>query len=147
MSGNTPETLDPAEVARQLEDGKVLLIDVREPAEYAAERIPGALLYPLSTFDASKLPPDGRDESYSIAPEVNAHWPLPSSDWSQVVRTPRIWAGASQHGRLQDCQSFHRAIEPGESPMKPYPHTCSVSAKGGATGMAAVESALHLVEL
>lgn len=31
--------------------------------------------------------------------------------------------------------------------MKPYPHTCSVSAKGGATGMAAVESALHLVEL
>lgn len=58
MSGNTPETLDPAEVARQLEDGKVLLIDVREPAEYAAERIPGALLYPLSTFDASKLPPD-----------------------------------------------------------------------------------------
>jgi rhodanese-related sulfurtransferase len=36
-----------------------LLIDVREPAEYAVQRIPGALLYPLSTLDASLLPPDG----------------------------------------------------------------------------------------
>lgn len=53
------ETLDPTEVARLLEAGKVLLIDVREPPEYAAERIQGALLYPLSTFDASRLPPDG----------------------------------------------------------------------------------------
>ena len=53
------ETLDPAEVGRLLEAGKVLLIDVREPAEYAAERIQGALLYPLSTFSARLLPPDG----------------------------------------------------------------------------------------
>lgn len=53
------ETLSPAEVARLLKAGKLLLIDVREPAEYAAERINGALLYPLSTFDASALPTDG----------------------------------------------------------------------------------------
>ena len=53
------ETLDPTEVSRLLEAGKVLLIDVREPAEYAAERIQGALLYPLSTFDARVLPADG----------------------------------------------------------------------------------------
>src|SRR5271165_5752133 len=53
------KTLDAGEVARLLDAGKLLLIDVREPAEYAAERIPGALLYPLSTFDASALPPDG----------------------------------------------------------------------------------------
>ena len=61
MSHHAPkvETLDPTEVARLLQAGKVLLIDVREPAEYAAERIPGALLYPLSTFDATTLPPDG----------------------------------------------------------------------------------------
>jgi rhodanese-related sulfurtransferase len=31
----------------------------RKPAEYAAERIQGALLYPLSTFDATALPADG----------------------------------------------------------------------------------------
>jgi rhodanese-related sulfurtransferase len=52
-------TLDPSEVARQLKAGKILLIDVREPAEYAAERIHGALLYPLSTFEAAALPADG----------------------------------------------------------------------------------------
>ena len=53
------ETLEPAEVARMLDAGELLLIDVREPAEYAAERIGGALLYPLSTFDATMLPADG----------------------------------------------------------------------------------------
>jgi rhodanese-related sulfurtransferase len=53
------ETLAPAEVSRLLHAGRILLIDVREPAEYAAERIAGALLYPLSTFDASMLPEDG----------------------------------------------------------------------------------------
>jgi rhodanese-related sulfurtransferase len=52
------ETLEPVEVARLFESGKIVLIDVREPAEYAAERIHGALLFPLSTFDASALPPD-----------------------------------------------------------------------------------------
>ena len=49
---------DPEEVKALLDAGKVLLIDVREPAEFAAERIPGALLYPLSTFDPAQLPPD-----------------------------------------------------------------------------------------
>jgi rhodanese-related sulfurtransferase len=50
----------PAEVEQWLKSGEVLLIDVREPDEYAAARIPGALLYPLSTFDAKALPRDGR---------------------------------------------------------------------------------------
>lgn len=34
----------------------VLLIDVREPGEYSAERIPGAKLMPLSKFDPSQIP-------------------------------------------------------------------------------------------
>ncbi len=53
------ETLAPVEVARLLNTGKLLLIDVREPTEFAAERIHGALLHPLSTFDAAVLPTDG----------------------------------------------------------------------------------------
>jgi rhodanese-related sulfurtransferase len=53
------ETLEAAEVATLLNAGKLLLIDVREPAEYASERIAGALLFPLSTFDAASLPDDG----------------------------------------------------------------------------------------
>jgi rhodanese-related sulfurtransferase len=38
-----------------MEQGLVILIDVREPAEYAAERIHGALNFPLSTFDPAAL--------------------------------------------------------------------------------------------
>jgi rhodanese-related sulfurtransferase len=53
------ETLKADHVAQLLKAGKLLLIDVREPGEYAAERIAGALLYPLSSFDASTLPKDG----------------------------------------------------------------------------------------
>ncbi|HWF98868.1 MAG TPA: rhodanese-like domain-containing protein [Steroidobacteraceae bacterium] len=62
MSRTTPDGLteyDPQEVQALLEQGRVVLIDVREPMEYAAERIMGALLYPLSTFDAAHLPPEG----------------------------------------------------------------------------------------
>jgi rhodanese-related sulfurtransferase len=62
MSRTTPDQVtefDPEEVKNLLEQGKILLIDVREPMEYAMERIPGALLYPLSTFDPAQLPPDG----------------------------------------------------------------------------------------
>ena len=62
MSSTTPDGIteyDPDEVRELLAQGRILLVDVREPMEYAAERIPGALLYPLSTFDAGQLPPDG----------------------------------------------------------------------------------------
>ncbi len=61
MPHTTPDQVteyDPSEVKDLMDAGRVLLIDVREPAEYAAERIPGALLFPLSTFDAARLPPD-----------------------------------------------------------------------------------------
>jgi rhodanese-related sulfurtransferase len=45
-------------VRAALESGEIILVDVREPAEYATERIHGALLYPLSTFDPVGLPRD-----------------------------------------------------------------------------------------
>jgi rhodanese-related sulfurtransferase len=50
------QDLTPEEVAARMKIGGVELIDVREPAEYEAERIPGALLFPLSTFDPHALP-------------------------------------------------------------------------------------------
>lgn len=45
------------EVKRWLEADEVVLIDVREANEHAAESIPGAISLPLSTFDAAQLPP------------------------------------------------------------------------------------------
>ena len=48
--------LSPADVASLLEEGKITLIDVREQNEFDLEHISGAVLMPLSSFDASKIP-------------------------------------------------------------------------------------------
>lgn len=55
---NNPPTMSPEQIAAALKKREIVLIDVREPMEFAAERIHGALLYPLSTFDAGLLPKD-----------------------------------------------------------------------------------------
>lgn len=60
MSRTQVEELSPQEVAQLLQENEIFLVDVREPDEYAAERIAGAFLYPLSSFDAAKLPPDSQ---------------------------------------------------------------------------------------
>ena len=51
--------LEPAEVADLLNRNVILLIDVREPAEYAAAHINGATSMPLSQFDPQALPDAG----------------------------------------------------------------------------------------
>jgi rhodanese-related sulfurtransferase len=51
------QDLPAADVAERMKKGAVL-IDVREPAEFEAERIEGAQLFPLSTFDPNMLPKD-----------------------------------------------------------------------------------------
>ena len=64
---NNPEgpkvrDLTPAEVARGLTEGRMLLVDVREPNETAVERYPGAAIVPLSSFDPKQIPdPKGRE--------------------------------------------------------------------------------------
>jgi rhodanese-related sulfurtransferase len=53
--------LEPEEVARGLAEGKVLLVDVREPNETGVERYPEAFCLPMSVFDAAAIPdPQGR---------------------------------------------------------------------------------------
>lgn len=47
---------EPLAVSRWLRDGEALLVDLRETSEYEAERIPGALLIPMSFFDAEQFP-------------------------------------------------------------------------------------------
>jgi rhodanese-related sulfurtransferase len=51
----------PFSIRNALMRGEIVLIDVREPSEYGAERIHGALLFPLSTFDPTMLPQGGRE--------------------------------------------------------------------------------------
>jgi rhodanese-related sulfurtransferase len=57
MSGkSTTVDFTPARVSALLHRSAIILIDVREPGEFAAERIHGALNFPLSTFDPANVP-------------------------------------------------------------------------------------------
>ncbi|MFD2232571.1 rhodanese-like domain-containing protein [Phaeospirillum tilakii] len=59
MSDERVVEVSPTEAKRLLDLEQAVLIDVREPYEYGFERIPGALLFPLATFDPKALPVGG----------------------------------------------------------------------------------------
>ena len=64
MAEQSPEVRDltAQEVAQGLHEGRIVLVDVREPNETALERFPEAVLVPLSQFDPAAIPdPAGRD--------------------------------------------------------------------------------------
>lgn len=48
--------LDIDAVKAGLSDGSILLVDVREPHEFAAGHIPGSVSRPLSQFDPAAIP-------------------------------------------------------------------------------------------
>lgn len=50
------KTITASELKKKLDKDEVLLIDVREPAEYRSECIDGACLIPLSEISIEKLP-------------------------------------------------------------------------------------------
>lgn len=54
--GRDDVDLPPQAVEALLVGGQITLVDVREKNEFDLEHIAGAVLMPLSTFDASKLP-------------------------------------------------------------------------------------------
>ncbi len=59
--------IDASTLQRELRDGKVVLIDVREPNEFAAERIPGSVSMPLSTFDPQAAAAKGEGKQLVIS--------------------------------------------------------------------------------
>jgi len=66
MAGEIPradevQNLTPEQVAAGLTEGRMLLVDVREPNETSVESYPDAVIVPLSTFDPAAIPdPKGR---------------------------------------------------------------------------------------
>ena len=50
------QNLTPEDVARGLTEGRILLVDVREPNETEIERYPEAFCLPMSEFDAAVIP-------------------------------------------------------------------------------------------
>ena len=59
------QRIDPAAAVRLLDAGKAHAVDVREPDEYRAGHIPGALLLPLGEVKA---------RAAQMMPDKNAHW-------------------------------------------------------------------------
>ena len=55
------QNLTSEEVARGIKEGRMLLVDVREPNEVDAEAYPDAVVIPLSCFDPTAIPdPQGK---------------------------------------------------------------------------------------
>lgn len=59
------------DIKQAMRDGTILLVDVREPQEYAAGHIPGSVSHPLSTFDPASLP-EGKRIVFSCAAGVRS---------------------------------------------------------------------------
>jgi rhodanese-related sulfurtransferase len=91
------------ELKKGLADGSVLLVDVREPNEFAAGRIPGSILNPLQRFDPKALPSatpgkrvvlscrSGKRSLTALAlaqqagrDDVRAHYPGGFQEWAQA---------------------------------------------------------------
>jgi|SRR3954469_18871942 rhodanese-related sulfurtransferase len=52
----------PEDAARGIKEGKMLLVDVREPNETAVESYPDSVIVPLSSFDPAQIPdPAGKE--------------------------------------------------------------------------------------
>lgn len=84
--------LTPEDVRDGLAAGRILLIDVREPLEFAEARIPGALLFPLSTFEPIELPEAGGKQIV---------FSCKSGGRSQTAFARATAAGLSPHGHLE----------------------------------------------
>jgi rhodanese-related sulfurtransferase len=63
-AGPAVEDLTPEQVKALLEAGEIVLVDVREPHENVAERIPGGALNPLQSFDPGAQPDEGKRVVY-----------------------------------------------------------------------------------
>ena len=69
------QDLTPQDVSEGIEEGRYLLVDVREPNEVAAEAYPAGVVVPLSTFDPSG---DSR-------PAGQSRWCLPAGPGKRSV--------------------------------------------------------------
>ena len=71
--GTAPiRNLDISDIRQGLENGTVLLVDVREPHEFQAGAIPGSISMPLSQFDPAGLPTDRGRVVFSCAAGVRS---------------------------------------------------------------------------
>ena len=58
--GISIQEMTPVQVQGALAQNRIVLVDVREKPEHAAEHIQGSLLHPLSAFNPAALPAGGK---------------------------------------------------------------------------------------
>jgi rhodanese-related sulfurtransferase len=95
--------LDLETVKAGLADGSMLIVDVREPHEFAAGHIPGAVLLPLSQFDPDLVPVDsGKRIVFSCAAGVRSMQALAIAQGAGLALTEHYrggfkeWAGMGE---------------------------------------------------
>ncbi|MCJ2542614.1 rhodanese-like domain-containing protein [Thermostichus vulcanus] len=82
--------IDALTLKQWLDQGRVKLIDVREPSEYAEERIPGAINMPLSTFDPTQVPASTPEQPVVMqcrmgSRSIQASCQLLDKGWPEVI--------------------------------------------------------------
>jgi rhodanese-related sulfurtransferase len=95
--------LDLETVKAGLADGSMLIVDVREPHEYAMGHIPGAVLLPLSQFNPDLIPVDsGKRIVFSCAAGVRSMQALAIAQGAGLALTEHYrggfkeWAGMGE---------------------------------------------------
>ena len=95
--------LSPQTVFENLKAGKIILIDVREPAEFANQRIHGAFLHPLSTFEPKAMPTgDGKAIVFQCGSgkrsrkALDAYMAATGAEASHLAGGIAAWTNASQ---------------------------------------------------
>lgn len=59
LGGKAHAEIDPRQLAKMIDAGQALVVDVREPNEFADGHVPGAINLPLSVFDPAAVPHPG----------------------------------------------------------------------------------------
>ena len=107
MSDGDPRVtnLTVEEVARGLTEGRMLLVDVREPNEIAIERYPDAVVVPLSAFDPAAIPdPQGKQVVFACRSGPPLGDRLAGRAGARAIPIRRIWRAASWRGRRPACR-------------------------------------------
>ncbi|WP_413203900.1 rhodanese-like domain-containing protein [Rhodospirillum sp. A1_3_36] len=66
MSAITVHMVDPTTVLEWVKEGKAVVVDVREPHEFASFHIEGAISNPLSQFNPNFLPEGGVEDDKKL---------------------------------------------------------------------------------
>ena len=96
--------LDREAIKQGLREGSIVLVDVREPHEFAAGHIPGAVSQPLSTFDPSALP-QGKRVVFSCAAGVRSVRALEFAQGGRARLSASTTRAASRTGRTRANRS------------------------------------------